>query len=128
MGIGAQAVCLLGQTLLTRGRETVVATQPVIHDLLAVDLDQAVGPESVQATAVLPRQLMRRFTLVIAPINFVIATFTYVFVAYVVPLPGRAPPARGRTTVLLAAVVGFAAAWAVCEIWGRHSFIPVRRW
>ena len=37
---------------------------------------------------------MRRFTLVIAPINLVIATVTYVFVAYVVPLPGRAPPAE----------------------------------
>jgi adenylate cyclase len=79
-------------------------------------------------TAVLPRQLMRRFTLVIAPINLVIATVTYVFVAYVVPLPGRAPPARARTTVLIAAVVGFAAAWAVCELWGRHSFTPIRRW
>jgi adenylate cyclase len=79
-------------------------------------------------TAVLPRQLMRRFTLVIAPINLVIATVTYVFVAYVVPLPGRAPPARARTTVLIAAVVGFAAAWAVCELWGRQSFTPIRRW
>jgi adenylate cyclase len=71
---------------------------------------------------------MRRFTLVIAPINLVIATVTYVFVAYVVPLPGRAPPARARTTVLIAAVLGLAAAWALCELWGRHSFIPIRRW
>jgi adenylate cyclase len=79
-------------------------------------------------TAGLPRQLVRRFTLVIAPINLVIATVTYVFVAYVVPLPGRVPPARARTTVLIAAVVGVAAAWAVCELWGRRSFVPIRYW
>jgi hypothetical protein len=75
-------------------------------------LEVASQPDS----AVLPRQLMRRFTLVIAPINLVIATVTYVFVAYVVPLPGRAPPARARTTVLIAAILGVAAAWALCEL------------
>jgi class 3 adenylate cyclase len=85
-----------------------------------------VGPRS--DTAGLPRQLARRFTLVIAPINLVIATVTYVFVAYVVPLPGPAPPGRARTTVLIAAIVGVAAAWAACELWGRHSFIPIRCW
>ena len=79
-------------------------------------------------TATLPGRLMRRFTLVIAPVNLVIAAVTYVFVAYVVPLPGRAPPARERTTVLIAAIVGVAAAWAVCELWGRHSFRPIRYW
>jgi len=71
---------------------------------------------------------MRRFTCVIAPINLVIATVTYVFVAYVVPLPGRAPPAGARITVLIAAVMGFAAAWLVSELWGRHSFTPIRPW
>jgi adenylate cyclase len=71
---------------------------------------------------------MRRFTCVIAPINLVIATVTYVFVAYVVPLPGRAPPARARITVLIAAVMASAAAWLVSELWGRHSFTPIRRW
>lgn len=90
-------------------------------------------PDAVQVparreTAVLPRQVMRRFTLVIAPVNLVIATVTYVFVAYVVPLPGRAPPARARIMVLAAAIVGFVVAWAVSELWGRHSFRPVRRW
>ena len=74
---------------------------------------------------VLRRQLFHRFTLVIAPINLVIATITYVFVAYVVPLPGPAPPARARIVVLIAAIMGFVVAWAVCELWGRRSFVPV---
>jgi adenylate cyclase len=91
-------------------------------------LEAPADAASPPGTAVLPRQLMRRFTCVIAPINLVIATVTYVFVAYVVPLPGRAPPARARTTVLIAALLGFLAAWAVSELWGRHAFIPIRRW
>ncbi len=71
---------------------------------------------------------MRRFTLVIAPINLAIAAITYVFVAYVVPLPGAEPPAQARTSVLIAAIVGTALCWGLCEVWGRHCFKPVRGW
>ena len=47
-GIGVQTGRLLGQRLLARGREPVVATQPAVHDLFAVDRDQLVLAKSVQ--------------------------------------------------------------------------------
>ena len=44
-----QARGLVGEALLARGRKPVVTTQPAIHDLLAVYLDQSVHAKPVQS-------------------------------------------------------------------------------
>src|SRR5207302_11459000 len=62
------------------------------------------------------------------PINLMIAAVTYVFIVYVVPLPGAAPPASARHTVLIVAVAMTIVCWVVCELWGRHTFAPLRGW
>jgi adenylate cyclase len=70
----------------------------------------------------------RRLTVVLPPINLITAAITYVFVVYVVPLPGAKPPSSARGTVLLVAVVIVALGWGACDLWGRHALAPIRAW
>lgn len=60
-------------------------------------------------------------------INLVEAALTYVFIVYVVPLPGRVP-GHEHTADLIAMCVTFALAWITCALWFERSFAPVRRW
>lgn len=78
-------------------------------------------------TRELARTIPRRFSIVVPPINLVEAAITYVFIVYVVPLPGHTQAHAYRTT-LIAMVVITALAWATCEVWGRHIFEPVKQW
>jgi adenylate cyclase len=73
------------------------------------------------------RAIRRRLRVVLPVINLIEAALTYVFIVYVVPLPGRAP-ANEHSVTLIAMCVTFALAWAVCALWSERSFAPVRRW
>jgi adenylate cyclase len=104
---------------------------------------QAAGPGSpaaaVEAASLLERdafrggtrvahQIPRGLSLSLPAINVVSAALTYIFVTYVVPLPGPAPPAAARGTELIAGAALTGVAWLVCEIWGRRTLAPVLRW
>ena len=79
-------------------------------------------------TAGLAAQIRRRLSVVMPVINLICAVITFVFVAYVVPLPGAAPPEQGKPVDIVAAAVGFGAAWLVCQAWGMRVCWPVLRW
>jgi adenylate cyclase len=70
----------------------------------------------------------RRLLVALPPINFACAALTYVFIAYVVPLPGAAPPAHARSTILLATIALWSICAVVCDLWGKRAFAPVRAW
>jgi adenylate cyclase len=74
------------------------------------------------------KQIPRGLSLSLPAINVVSAVLSYIFIAYVVPLPGPAPPAAARGTELIAGAVLTGVAWLVCEIWGRRTLAPVLRW
>ena len=61
-------------------------------------------------------------------INFVSAALTYIFVTYVVPLPGGAPPAAARGFDLVGAVGVFVVLWIVCALWGARASRPILNW
>src|SRR5579884_1599716 len=73
-------------------------------------------------------RVFRQLRIALPLINFLSATLTYVFITFVVPLPGRAAPAAARTTALLGAIGMFIACWIICEVWGTAAYGPVRRW
>src|SRR5256714_3880913 len=79
-------------------------------------------------SAGLAKHISRQLGVVLETVNVVSAALTYVFVVYVVPLPGSAPPADARNTVLVGAVGGMALCGLVCGLWGMYTFTPVRRW
>jgi adenylate cyclase len=80
------------------------------------------------ATAALSRQVLRRLTIVLPIVNLTVAAITYVFVEFVIPLPGAAPPAAARGTALEVALLMTGVCWIVCDLWGRHTAAPVTRW
>ena len=61
-------------------------------------------------------------------INLACAFITYVFVVYVVPLPGSAPPAAERGNALVGTIAGIAVCWVACEAWGIRVARPMRTW
>src|SRR2546421_6504269 len=79
-------------------------------------------------SAGLAKHISRQLGVVLETVNVVSAVLTYVFVVYVVPLPGSAPPADAKSTVLIATIAGMALCELVCVLWGVHTFAPVRRW
>jgi adenylate cyclase len=79
-------------------------------------------------SAALGEQLWRRMSVVMPVINLVCAAITYVFVAFVVPLPGGAPPADSRLVDVLSALAGFGICWVVCQAWGRRVASPMFAW
>ncbi len=99
-------------------------SRPVLP-ALATDQPRASPPE-VDRKA-LTRTVRRRLRIALPVINLVEAALTYVFIVYVVPLPGRVPRHEHIVT-LIAMCVTFAAAWVVCALWFERSFAPVRRW
>lgn len=93
----------------------------------------AAGPPSVTAGAepsrgCLARQVMARLAIALPAINLFAAVATYVFIDYVVPLPGGAEPAAARGVALAVAAGMTAVAWLACDQWGRYSYRPVRAW
>jgi adenylate cyclase len=73
-------------------------------------------------------RVSRHLRIALPIINFVSATLTYIFIVFVVPLPGRAAPAAARVTALIAAVGMFIACWIICELWGTAAYGPVQTW
>jgi adenylate cyclase len=75
----------------------------------------------------LARTVPRRFSIVVPVINLIEAALTYVFVVYVVPLPGHQQAHADRNALIAMGIVT-ALAWGACELWGRHVFAPVKQW
>ena len=101
--------------------------------VVALRLPTAEAPSLVERppraeTAPLTGQIKRRLAIVLPAVNVVGVALTYVFVVYVVPLPGSAPPTAARSTVLIFTLVTTAVCWTVCGIWSALTFAPVRRW
>jgi adenylate cyclase len=78
-------------------------------------------------TQALARDIPRRFSMVLPVINLVEAALTYIFIVYVVPLPGHERAHADRTTLIAMGIVT-GLAWATCQLWGTHMFRPVRQW
>jgi adenylate cyclase len=76
----------------------------------------------------LAARIMRRMAIVMPVISVACTVITYVFVVYVVPLPGAAPPTAGKVDDLLGTLAGVAICWFVCDRWGWRVFAPVRAW
>lgn len=79
-------------------------------------------------TAAVAERVMRRLSVVMPVINIACAVITYVFVAYVVPLPGAAPPEQGKPIDVLAATVVVGISWLVSHIWGVRVCGPMLQW
>jgi adenylate cyclase len=82
----------------------------------------------VAETAALGTGILRRMSLVLPVISLACAFITYVFVVYVVPLPGAPQPAAGRRTDLIGLGVGIAVCWIVCHAWGLLVARPMTEW
>jgi adenylate cyclase len=89
--------------------------------------DRLRAPPRPVDTRVLARIIPRRLSAVLPVINLIEAALTYVFIVYVVPLPGREQAHTDRNTLIAMGIIT-ALAWAVCELWGRHIFAPVKQW
>ncbi len=71
---------------------------------------------------------MRRMSRVLPVLNLACAVITYVFVVYVVPLPGGAPPSSGRGIDLIGSAVFVGICWIVCHRWGLRVARPMKAW
>ena len=80
------------------------------------------------ATPALAASILRRMSLVLPIISLACAFITYVFVVYVVPLPGAAQPAAGRRIDLIGLAVGIVVCWIVCHAWGLLVARPMTEW
>ena len=98
---------------------------------LALGLEQAEavasGPAQAQSGLV-AANVARRLRVAIPAINVAEAAVTYVFVTYVVPLPGNAPPAAARGRELVAGLILVALGWLVCDRWATRVLTPVADW
>jgi len=79
-------------------------------------------------TTALGARIMRRMIVVMPTINLACAVITFVFVVYIVPLPGAAPPEQGKPIDMLAAAVGFGICWLICHAWGVRVCGPTLTW
>ena len=69
-----------------------------------------------------------RVTVALPAINLLAAVTTYVFIDYVVPLPGGAEPASARSIGLLVAAAMTLLSWVICDRWTRVTYAPIRAW
>lgn len=100
----------------------------VISPLSAADAVDSATQLDPKAAARLGSTVSARLATALPAINLAAAAATYVFIEFVVPLPGGAEPATARRSGLLACAVVSALAWLTCDLWGRRSLAPVRRW
>ncbi len=92
---------------------------------------EAVGEQTLDpptGNAALAASIWRQMNIVLPAISVACAAITYVFVVYVVPLPGAAPPSVGKVGDLIASVFGLGVCWAVCQAWGSRVARPVMGW
>jgi adenylate cyclase len=83
---------------------------------------------AVSASSRLAARISRQLAIALPAISLVSAAATYIFIEFVVPLPGAAEPAAARSVALAGSLAVTAMAWLACDLWGRHAFAPVRRW
>ena len=110
-----------------------VDCNPVLASATQAHTHGDASPPAALATLQTPRPelaqaVMTRLAVALPAINLLAAVTTYVFIDYVVPLPGGAEPASARSVGLLVAAVMTVIAWLICDRWGRHLFRPVRGW
>jgi adenylate cyclase len=79
-------------------------------------------------TSALATQVMGRMAVVMPVINLACAVITFVFVAYVVPLPGAAPPEQGKPIDIVAAAIVVGISWLVSHVWGVRVCGPMLEW
>jgi adenylate cyclase len=96
-------------------------------DPLAGDAARGLSAGRPVARPELARAVRQRIRVVLPLINLVEAALTYVFIVYVVPLPGHRPAHENRVT-LIAMCATFAVAWVTCAAWFERSSASVRRW
>jgi adenylate cyclase len=97
---------------------------PVAGDARPAPMERTTRAE----TGDLASSISRRMAVVMPIINMSCAVITYVFLVYVVPLPGKAPPSQGKPAALIASTVGFGICWIVCQTWGMRVARPVLMW
>ncbi len=100
---------------------------PHAYPLGVEQAEAVVGERRAEGTR-LSARITRRLTIALPAVNVLEAAVTYVFVAYVVPLPGNEIPAGAREEATIATVVLIALGWVVCDWWGRRTSRPVERW
>jgi adenylate cyclase len=106
-----------------------VATEPTPHAFtLELGRDKAASAAPRGEGAGLARRIKWRMSIALPAINVLESAVTFVFVAYVVPLPGPKTPAGARGTELIATVALVALCWLVCDWWGARTLRPVYRW
>ncbi|HUE27896.1 MAG TPA: adenylate/guanylate cyclase domain-containing protein [Solirubrobacteraceae bacterium] len=88
----------------------------------------ALGEHTYGTGPAIARQIGRQMRVALPAINAVSAALSYIFIVFVVPLPGPEPPASARVTVLLATVGVTAVACVVGALWGERAFKPIQRW
>src|SRR5207302_9137135 len=91
---------------------------------LGAEASEAAGGERSQIAGTIGRRLR----VALPTINVLEAIVTYVFVTYVVPLPGGAPPAAARGEGLIATIALVGVSWLVCDLWGSRAVKPVQDW
>jgi adenylate cyclase len=73
-------------------------------------------------------RMIKQLRIALPGINAVSAALSYLFIVFVVPLPGPLPPAAARLTVLFATIALTAAACVVGDLWGERAGRPIRHW
>ena len=105
-----------------------MAAEPTPHAFaLGLEEVQTVSDARTDA-ALVSAQITRRLRIALPAINVLEVAVTYVFLTYVVPLPGPAPPAAARSTALVASVAVVAVCWLVCDLSCGYASRPVRSW
>ena len=95
---------------------------------LGLEQAEAVAAEVPRARAVLAAGMTRRLRVALPAINVLEAAVTYVFVTYVVPLPGNGLPASARTIGLVSTLALVMVGWFVCDWWGGRALRPITSW
>jgi adenylate cyclase len=73
-------------------------------------------------------KIKRHLRMALPAINVLEASVTYVFLTYVVPIPGPAPPAAARGPELIATAGLVGLGWLACDRWGAYTLRPVYDW
>jgi adenylate cyclase len=106
-----------------------VAAEPTPHAFaLEFERAEALGAPRPAEGPALARKIRWRMVAALPAVNVLEAAVTYVFVTYVVPLPGSKTPAGARGTELIATVGLVALCWLMCDRLGWRTLKPVHAW
>ncbi len=73
-------------------------------------------------------RVSRQLAICLPIINLISIAITFVFLEYVLPMPGGAAASSTRWSDPIIVVGLTAAGWIVCDLWARQALRPVRRW